>query len=93
MNWAALAMAADSTRSLTGSWTGSQNPKMFRAKRNKEAATTPEPAAGKASPSSGYNRSELTTFDGRGNPTVIVYSTDSLGRSVKTPRRGGRKSH
>jgi len=34
----------------------------------------------------------LTTFDGRGNPSVIVYSTDNVGRTVKTrmgKRRGG----
>ncbi|MFN2608280.1 MAG: hypothetical protein ABR511_10410 [Acidimicrobiales bacterium] len=58
---------------------------MFRAKRTKNTAEPEAPQA--PTPSSGYHRSELTTFDGRGNPTVIVYSTDSLGRVVKTTKR------
>lgn len=65
---------------------------MFRAKRNKDAAAEPEPSRA-PTPTSGYHRSELTTFDGRGNPTVIVYSTDALGRTVKTAKRGSRKAH
>ncbi len=57
------------------------------------AASGPAPAAQAPSYSGGYNRSHLTTFDGKGNPTVIEYSTDSVGRTVKR-RMGGRgKSH
>jgi len=56
------------------------------------AASGPAPAAA-PSYSGGYTRSHLTTFDGKGNPTVIEYSTDSVGRTVKR-RMGGRgKSH
>jgi len=68
---------------------------MSRKKKKQEAeeaaASGPAPAA-QASYSGGYARSHLTTFDGKGNPTVIEYSTDSVGRTVK--RRMGRgRSH
>ncbi len=57
---------------------------MFR-KRNKQAAT---PEAEQAPPASGtYQSYELTTFDGKGHPTVIVYTRDAEGRTVKTAKR------
>jgi len=69
---------------------------MLRKKKNKQddSAQAPAPAAQPASNySGGYVRSQLTTFDGKGNPSVIEYSTDSVGRTVKR-RMGGRgKSH
>ncbi len=57
-----------------------------------DAQPQPQPQPQAPSRSGGYNRSELTTFDGKGNPSVIVYSTDNVGRTVKTrmgKRRGG----
>jgi hypothetical protein len=67
---------------------------MFRSKK-KQQDDTPAPAAQQQAPAptSGYARSELTTFDGKGNPTVIVYSTDSVGRTVKSPRGRRRGGH
>jgi hypothetical protein len=64
-----------------------------KKKKQEESAAAPAPAAQSAPVSSGgYVRSHLTTFDGKGNPTVIEYSTDSVGRTVK--RRMGRgRSH
>jgi len=68
---------------------------MFRKKTKDDSSggqAQPAPQAARApSSSGGYNRSELTTFDGKGNPSTIVYSTDSVGRTVKT-RRGGRRA-
>lgn len=58
---------------------------MFRAKRTKQA---PPPEVDQVPmPSDGYQRSELTTFDGTGNPSVIVYSTDATGKIIKTRRK------
>jgi len=69
---------------------------MLRKKKKQQqddSAQAPAPAAQQApTRSGGYVRSQLTTFDGKGNPTVIEYSTDSLGRTVKT-RRGRGKGH
>ena len=66
-----------------------------KKKKHEESEAAPATAAQPTqNPSSGgYNRSELTTFDGKGNPTVIVYSTDSVGRAVKTPRGRRRGGH
>jgi len=66
-----------------------------KKKKQEEDASASAPAAQPAPvrSSGGYVRSHLTTFDGKGNPTVIEYSTDSVGRTVKR-RMGGRgKSH
>ncbi|MGI9022865.1 MAG: hypothetical protein ACR2HV_06495 [Acidimicrobiales bacterium] len=67
---------------------------MFRKNKKAAEVSDAQPQAAQAprpQSSSGYNRSELTTFDGKGNPSTIVYSTDALGRTVKTRlgRRGG----
>ncbi len=59
-------------------------PAMFR-KRNRQAAT---PEAEQVPPTTGpYQSYELTTFDGRGRPTVIVYTRDAEGRTIKTAKR------
>jgi len=65
-----------------------------KKKQEEESASAPAPTQqAPARSSGGYVRSHLTTFDGKGNPTVIEYSTDSVGRTVKR-RMGGRgKSH
>ncbi len=64
-----------------------------KKQQQEEAAPAPVAQQAPVQHSGGYVRSELTTFDGKGNPSVIVYSTDSVGRTVKT-RRGGRgRSH
>ena len=69
---------------------------MFR-KRKKEASEEAPQAQAVQAPvqqqSGGWHRSQVTTFDGKGNPTVITYSTDSLGRVVKTRGRGGKRGH
>ncbi len=70
---------------------------MFRKKTKAasadgQAQAAPQPAQA-PSQSGGYHRSELTTFDGKGNPSTIVYSTDALGRTVKTRRSGRRGGH
>ncbi|MGI9032793.1 MAG: hypothetical protein ACR2HY_03735 [Acidimicrobiales bacterium] len=58
---------------------------MFRGKRDKKE---PAPEVERAPTSStGYVRSELTTFDGTGKSTVIVYSSDATGKIVKTRKR------
>ena len=58
---------------------------MFRGKRAKQA---PEPEATKAPTSAGpYHSYELTTFDGKGNPTIIVYTRDATGRTIKTAKK------
>ncbi len=61
---------------------------MFR-KRNRQAAS-PEaqevPPAAPATPAT-YQAYELTTFDGKGHPTVIVYTRDASGRTIKTAKR------
>jgi len=74
---------------------------MFRKRKEAQSDAQPQAAQPQAaqpqptqapSHTGGYNRSELTTFDGKGNPSVIVYSTDNVGRTVKTrmgKRRGG----
>jgi len=64
-----------------------------KKKQQDDSAQAPAPVIQQApTQSGGYVRSHLTTFDGKGNPTVIEYSTDSLGRTVKT-RRGRGKGH
>jgi len=64
-----------------------------KKKKQEESAPAAAPAAQQTPAySGGYVRSQLTTFDGKGNPMVIEYSTDSVGRTVK--RRMGRgKGH
>lgn len=65
---------------------------MFR-KRNKQAPT-PEvqqevqqvPQQVPASAGT-YQSYEVTTFDGKGHPTVIVYTRDAEGRTIKTTKR------
>ncbi len=66
---------------------------MFR-KRNKQAATPEAPEAPEApqvqqvpTTSGSYQAYELTTFDGKGRPTVIVYTRDAEGRTIKTAKR------
>ncbi len=60
---------------------------MFR-KRNKQAATPEAQEAPPPPPSAGtYQSYELTTFDGKGRPTVIVYTRDAEGRTIKTAKR------
>ncbi len=60
-----------------------------KKKNQEESASAPAPVVQQApTHSGGYVRSQLTTFDGKGNPMVIEYSTDSVGRTVK--RRMGR---
>ena len=63
---------------------------MFR-KRNKQAATPeaqPAPEVQQVPMTSGsYEAYELTTFDGKGRPTVIVYTRDAEGRTIKTAKR------
>lgn len=69
---------------LTARRPGDTIPAMFR-KRNKQA-TTPEEQ--QAPPTSGtYHSYELTTFDGKGHPVVIVYTRDAEGRTIKTAKR------
>jgi len=64
-----------------------------KKKKQEESASAPDAQPAPVQRSGGYVRSHLTTFDGKGNPTVIEYSTDSVGRTVKR-RMGGRgKSH
>jgi hypothetical protein len=60
---------------------------MFR-KRNKQAAP-PEPQQVQQVPttSGSYQAYELTTFDGKGHPIVIVYTRDAEGRTIKTAKR------
>ncbi len=58
---------------------------MFR-KRNRQAAT-PEAEQQPATPPGTYQAYELTTFDGKGRPTVIVYTRDAEGRTIKTTKR------
>ncbi len=69
----------------------------LRKKKKQEegaSASAPAPAAQPAPVhSGGYVRSHLTTFDGKGNPTVIEYSTDSVGRTVKRRMSRGRGGH
>ena len=67
---------------------------MFR-KRKKEASEEAPQAQTVQAPvqTGGWHRSQLTTFDGKGNPTVITYSTDSVGRTVKSRGRGGKRGH
>ena len=58
---------------------------MFRSKRNKD---TPEPEAPRAPrPSSGYQSSELMTYDGKGHPQIVVYTRDAQGRTIKTMKK------
>lgn len=65
-----------------------------KKKNQDETAQTPAPVAQSApTHSGGYVRSQLTTFDGKGNPSVIEYSTDSVGRTVKRRMSGRGKSH
>jgi hypothetical protein len=67
---------------------------MFRGKRKKDtSAPTPATEQAPSMSSTGYQRSELTTFDGTGKSTVIVYSSDATGKIIKTARRarGGDK--
>ncbi len=62
-------------------------PAMFR-KRNKQAATPEAQQAPPPPPSAGtYQSYEVTTFDGKGHPTVIVYTRDAEGRTIKTAKR------
>jgi hypothetical protein len=63
-----------------------------KKKNQDDTAQTSAPAQSAPTHSGGYVRSQLTTFDGQGNPSVIEYSTDSVGRTVKR-RMSGRKSH
>lgn len=83
---------ASPTSVLTATTTDGRLPVMLRSKRKKQA---PEPAAQtqvEQAPvrSGGYDTYELTTFDGKGNPTVVVYTRDASGRTVKTLRKGRR---
>jgi len=65
-----------------------------KKKNQDDAAQAPAPVAQQApTHSGGYVRSQLTTFDGKGNPSVIEYSTDSVGRTVKRRVSGRGKSH
>jgi len=71
---------------------------MLRKKKKNQddtaQAQAPAPVAQSApTHSGGYVRSQLTTFDGKGNPSVIEYSTDSVGRTVKRRMSGRGKSH
>jgi hypothetical protein len=60
---------------------------MFR-KRNKQAATPEVQQVEQVPTTSGsYQSYELTTFDGKGHPVVIVYTRDAEGRTVKTAKR------
>ncbi len=61
---------------------------MFR-KRNKQAATPEAPQQVEQLPttSGSYQAYELTTFDGKGHPIVIVYTRDAEGRTIKTAKR------
>ena len=34
-----------------------------------------------------YQSYELTTFDGKGRPVVMVYTRDAEGRTIKTVKR------
>ncbi len=65
-----------------------------KKKKQDESAPAAAPVAQQAPvQSGGYVRSHLTTFDGKGNPTVIEYTTDSVGRTVKRRMGGRSKSH
>jgi len=63
---------------------------MFGSKRKKQAAAAPEaqsapqPAAPRMS--GGYQVTELTTYDG-GKRKVVVYTSDSSGKIIKTIKR------
>lgn len=60
---------------------------MFRSKRNKDTPQ-PEAAAPRAPmPSSGYQSSELMTYDGKGHPQIVVYTRDAQGRTIKTMKK------
>ncbi len=68
----------------------------LRKKKKQEPAEEAQAPAAQPAPaqrSGGYVRSHLTTFDGKGNPTVIEYSTDSVGRTVKRRMGRGRGGH
>ncbi len=72
---------------LTAGWADDTIPAMFR-KRNRQAAPPEAQEVPQApAPSGTYEAYELTTFDGRGRPTVIVYTRDAEGRTVKTTKR------
>jgi hypothetical protein len=77
---------------LDGSRAGRHNRRMFRVKRNKQAAA-PEATQGApeatqvSTPSGAYQTYELTTFDGKGHPVVMVYSRDAAGRTIKTVKK------
>ncbi|HEX2274143.1 MAG TPA: hypothetical protein VHG90_09760 [Acidimicrobiales bacterium] len=62
---------------------------MFR-KRNRQAAAPQEAeqVPTQAPATSGmYQSYELTTFDGKGHPVVMVYTRDAEGRTIKTVKR------
>jgi hypothetical protein len=73
---------------LTARWADDTIPRMFR-KRNKQAAPPEaEQVPTQAPPTSGtYQSYELTTFDGKGHPIVIVYTRDAEGRTIKTAKK------
>ncbi len=58
---------------------------MFRAKRNKQQAPRAESPAPTVS-ANGYQVTELPTFHGR-KRKIVVYTTDSTGRIVKTLKK------
>lgn len=75
---------------MTARWADDTIAPMFR-KRNKQAAT-PEPQQVQQvqqvpTTSGSYEAYELTTFDGKGHPVVIVYTRDAEGRTIKTTKR------
>ncbi len=72
---------------LTAGWADDTIPAMFR-KRNRQAAPPEAQEVRQApAPSGTYEAYELTTFDGKGHPTVIVYTRDAEGRTIKTTKR------
>jgi len=38
-------------------------------------------------PSSGYQSTELMTYDGKGHPQIVVYTRDAQGRTIKTMKK------
>lgn len=64
---------------------------MFRKRNKQDAAPEAEQAPQVPVSSGSYQSYELTTFDGKGHPTVIVYTRDAEGRTIKTAKKVRRR--